>query len=79
MPLSNEQIKNLLGLVAAVEPDSMNCDGCFGKVAEFVEIKLRGAEIPEALQDVEVHMRQCPCCKGEYEALLEGLHGLGVA
>ena len=79
MPLSNQQIQGLLNLVANVEPDSMNCDGCFGQVAEFAEFSLRGAEIPEALQDVETHMRQCPCCKDEYEALLTGLQGLGVA
>ena len=79
MPLSNEQIKGLLNLVANVEPDSMNCDGCFGQVAEFAEMKLTGCEIPEALQDVETHMRQCPCCKDEYEALLLGLHGLDFA
>ena len=79
MPLSKEQIKKLLGLVATVEPDSMDCDDCYGRVAEFAEIKLKNSEIPEALQDVETHMRQCPCCHGEYEALLEGLHGLGVA
>ena len=79
MPLSNEQISGLLNLVANVEPDAMNCDGCYGKVAEFAEIKLRGSEIPEALQDVETHMRQCPCCKDEYEALLNGLHGLDNA
>ena len=79
MPLSNEQIKGLLGLVASVEPDSMDCDGCFGKVAEFAELKLKGAEIPEAFRDVETHMRQCPCCKDEFEALLMGLRGLGFA
>ena len=79
MPLSNEQIQGLLGLVANIEPDPMDCDGCFGQVAQFAEIKLRGAEIPEALCDVETHMRQCPCCKDEYEALLAGLRGLGVA
>ena len=49
------------------------------KVAEFAEIKLKGAEIPEAYHDVEIHMRQCPCCKGEFEALLQGLEGLSVA
>ena len=57
----------------------MDCDGCYGKVAEFAEFQLTGAEIPEALRGVETHMRQCPCCKDEYEALLAGLHGLGVA
>ena len=79
MPLSNDQIKGLLGLVANIESDSLDCDGCFGQVAEFAELKLTGAEIPEALRDVETHMRQCPCCKDEYQALLLGLQGLGVA
>ena len=79
MPLSNEQIQGLLNLVSTSESDSLDCDGCLGRVAEFAEMKLTGAEIPEALQDVETHMQQCPCCKDEYAALLVGLQGLGVA
>lgn len=79
MPLSNDQIKGLLNFVAEYEPDAIKCDCCFEKVAEFAELKLSGAEIPEAKRKIEIHLRQCPCCRDEYEALLAGIRGLEMA
>jgi len=66
MPLSKEQIKALLKHVVRAEEDSIDCDGCYGQVAEFSEAQLEGAEIPQALEAVEVHLRQCGCCNDEF-------------
>ena len=76
MPLTNEQIRSLLGMIAASEADSMECDGCHEQLAEFAETMLAAREVPEALQAVEVHLRQCRCCNDEFNALLEGLRAL---
>ena len=76
MPLSQEQIAKLLGLVASVEPDRLDCDGCFSQLAEFAELELTQREIPDALRAVEMHLEQCVCCQDEYSALLEGLRAL---
>ena len=76
MPLTNKQISNLLGMVASGEPDRLDCDGCFEQLAEFAEIHLTSREIPEALRAVETHLRQCACCREEFDALLEGLRAL---
>ena len=73
MPLSNDQIASLLGMVNASESDELDCDGCFARVAEFAEAELANREIPDALKAVQTHIRQCTCCKDEYNALLDGL------
>lgn len=76
MVLSNEQINNLLGLVSSVESDGLDCDGCFGQIAEFAEIHLSAQQVPEAMKAVERHLQQCVCCKDEFNALLEGLKAI---
>ena len=74
--LSKEKIQVLVGLIATTEPDSLNCDECFGRIGEFAEMALEGREIPEGMKVIERHLVQCPCCKDEYEALLEALREL---
>ena len=76
MPLSTEQLSTLLGMITTSEPDSLDCDGCSEHLAEFAEAELTSREIPEAIRTVEIHLRQCACCKDEYNALLEGLRAL---
>ena len=73
MSLSKEQISDLLGLVGSVESDDLDCDGCFGQIAEFADLHLSQQEIPEAMRAVETHLQQCVCCKDEFDALLKGL------
>ncbi len=76
MQLSKEQITTLLELVASVEPDDLDCDGCLSHLAEFAEVELERREIPDALKAVERHLEQCLCCKDEYNTLLDGLRAL---
>jgi len=76
MSLNKQQIDALLGLISSAESDSADCDSCFEHLAEFAETELSGKDIPEALQTVQRHLQQCPCCREEYEALLEGLRAV---
>ena len=76
MALSKEQIQNLVGMVATVEADELDCDGCFGQIAEFAEYHLATQELPEAMWAVQVHLEQCLCCKDEFNALLKALRAL---
>ena len=73
MPLSEEQINNLLRLVATSDVDLMDCDGCLNKISEFVETNLVNSEVPDALRAVQKHLEQCPCCQDEFKALQEAL------
>lgn len=76
MSLSDEQVSDLVRQAASAEADGLDCDGYFAHLAEFAELALAHREIPEALRAVEVHLRQCQCCRAEFEALVEGLRSL---
>ncbi len=76
MALSTDQVSSLLAMIASSVSDSLDCDDCFERIAEFAEAQLANREIPDALKVVEIHLQQCPCCKDEYQALLEGLREL---
>ena len=76
MPLAAKQISLLLDMIATSKPDSLDCDGCFAQVAEFAEAELLSLDMPDAVRAVETHLKQCPCCRDEYNALLEGLRAL---
>ena len=74
--LSKEQVGGLLGMIGSVQPDEMDCDGCFEQIADFAELHLAEKEIPKAMRAVEIHMQQCLCCKDEFNALLKGLKAI---
>ena len=76
MKLSHDQVDSLLSLVATAEVDRLDCDGCLDRIAEFADSKLQGHELTDAMLAVEVHLRQCVCCRVEYETLLDGLRAL---
>lgn len=76
MALSSDQLASLLRQVATTGVDTLDCDGCFGLMAEFADVQLAGRDVPEALHSVKAHLQYCTCCREEYEALLEGLKAL---
>ena len=78
MSLSKQQIQMLVGLIATTQSDDMSCDECFGRIGEFAERALEGRELDEGMQVIQRHLEQCPCCQGEYEALLDALSEIQV-
>jgi predicted anti-sigma-YlaC factor YlaD len=76
MKLSKDQIESLVKMVASAETDESDCDSCFEHLAEFAETELSGKEIPEALRAVDRHIKQCDCCRAEYDALVAGLKAI---
>jgi hypothetical protein len=73
VPLSPENIKKLIDLVATAQDDALDCDGCLEHIAEFAEAHLAGRSLSAALQSVRTHLESCGCCQHEYEALLAAL------
>lgn len=71
--LTTNQIQTLVGLIVTTQPDKISCDDCLGEIGKFAEIALEGRELSEGMQVIQRHLEQCPCCKGEYEALLDAL------
>lgn len=78
MALSKIQIQTLVGLIATTQPDNVSCDECFGRIGEFAEKALAGVELSDGMKLIQRHLEQCPCCKGEYEALLDAIREIEV-
>ena len=76
--LKKEQIQTLVGLIVTTENDQLTCDDCFGQIGEFAEHALDGRELTDGMKVIQRHLEQCPCCKGEYEALIEALQELEI-
>lgn len=73
MPLSNNELEDLLRLVGLTNDKEINCEQCLAMVAEFAEHELAGKSVPESLKMVEQHLSVCSECREEYEALQRAL------
>ena len=73
MSLSQQEVDELLRLIAQTQDVEINCEQCLALVAEFAERDLQGKSIPESLQAIEQHLSICIECREEYEALQRAL------
>ncbi|MGH0034164.1 MAG: hypothetical protein ACQGVK_03965 [Myxococcota bacterium] len=71
MTLERNQIERLLSDVSRTCEEEPDCGDCLAGLAEFAELQLVGAGIPEALQRIQQHLEMCPECAEEYQVLLE--------
>jgi hypothetical protein len=71
MPLDRRQIETLLSAVSRTCEEEITCGECLAGMAEFAELRLVGAEIPQALRRIQEHLVICPECAEEYEVLLD--------
>ena len=76
MPLSREEIDDLLRLVSLTEDVEINCEQCLALVAEFADQQLTGKSIHEGLKAVQQHLSVCAECRDEYEALRRTLDSM---
>jgi predicted metal-binding protein len=78
MPLERQQIKTLLSAVSRTRDEYIDCGECLASMAEFAELQLVGAEIPEALHLIQEHLAICPECTEEYEVLLDVIRAAAI-
>ena len=76
MTLRPDQAKALIEMVMDTRDQEMTCDACLADVAEFVEVKLTGKPLSEALQVVQDHLDRCQDCAEEYHMLRQALEAL---
>lgn len=67
------KVQALLRRIAQAVPDQLDCDGCFELSAQFADAEMNGAALSQALQAVQIHLSQCPCCAYELETLVEAI------
>jgi hypothetical protein len=58
-------IKRLLG---PAEPE-LQCDECFEKIDQYVDLELQGADADQHIPGMRPHLEGCPACHEEYESL----------
>lgn len=75
-PSPNQPLDQLLAMVAATQPDSLDCDDCLEHISHYAEVHLQGLPLQEQLAAVKTHLENCPCCEDEFEYLMRALEVL---
>lgn len=70
MKSPGKSLAELLALLDATETREIDCEEFLSRVATYVE-RVDSEQLPTALQSVAQHIRVCPECREELEALLE--------
>lgn len=73
MQLGADRFLHLVEHIFATEADEIDCDACFSKLDRYAEITLAGQDAARFMPRVDSHLRHCPACREEYEALLSAL------
>lgn len=73
MKPTNEQIDALLRLTMDTRPEEITCDEWLHLVGRYAELVFAGKPVPPELQPVVDHLRLCPECAEELEALRKAL------
>lgn len=76
MKLEPATLKRMVCNVLTTGPDEIGCDECFEQLDLFVEMKLAGKNVAEAMPLVQDHLERCRDCREEFEALLTALQAL---
>ncbi|WP_412062051.1 hypothetical protein [Rubrivirga sp. IMCC45206] len=70
MTLTPERLRMLVRSALAAREDDMPCGECDAHVDRFAELTLAGLDPAAALPLVEAHLKACPACHEEFEALV---------
>ncbi len=76
MKLEPAILKRMVLSVLTTRPDEIGCNECFEQLDRFVEMRLAGKNVAEAMPLVQDHLDRCQCCREEFEALLTALQAL---
>ncbi|MBI1743089.1 hypothetical protein HYR54_08495 [Candidatus Acetothermia bacterium] len=76
MSLDVDALKKIVKLSLSIPSEAIGCYECLDEIDCYAETALDGKPIPEALRLVTDHLKDCPECREEYEALLVALRHL---
>jgi hypothetical protein len=79
MALDAQALKKIIRLSLNIPTQPLGCDECLAYIDQYAETTLAGKKIPEMMQLIEEHLRDCPECEEELQALLVALRALGTA
>jgi predicted anti-sigma-YlaC factor YlaD len=58
-----------MSLLGPAGPE-IECDECFERLDEYVELELAGAAAEAAVPGMRAHLEGCPACREDYDSLL---------
>jgi hypothetical protein len=70
--VTDQTVAKLLGPAG----HEIGCDECFAQLDRYVELELAGADPEQAVPGMGAHLRGCPACGEEHEALRSYLQTL---
>jgi hypothetical protein len=80
MKITKQHLDTLGSLIRDVdERNTLGCDGCFELMSQYADAMAEGIELDDAMQAVQIHLLECPCCRYEYEALQAALAEVAAA
>jgi len=74
MSLGREDLRKLLELVEVTEDHEIDCAELLSRIAGYLERLGPDGTPPPGYEDVVHHLRICPECLEEFEALYRALH-----
>ena len=71
MEPNREQLAALAQQLASTAPEEIDCEAVLDHVAAYLEAAQADATLPPELEMVEQHLKICPACLEEYQALIK--------
>ncbi|MFN8531416.1 MAG: hypothetical protein U0670_22660 [Anaerolineae bacterium] len=69
--LQKRQLEKLIQTIFDTHVDGIiDCESCEGHLCHLADLVASGAELCELIPAVEAHLKCCPDCKEEWDALL---------
>jgi hypothetical protein len=62
-------LKQTLGRLLGPAAPEVDCDECFDKLDQYVELELQGRDADAAIPGLGAHLDGCPACREEHESL----------
>lgn len=75
MPYHREHLKVIVLAAIGTSDDELPCGDCWAQVDRFAELVLNECGAAEEMPLVEEHLRRCPDCAEEFNALIRALKG----
>ncbi len=76
MALNSEQVGKLLKLIQQTHESEMSCQACLDELDKYTQRILDGEAIDGVLGAVRRHLDACPCCKGQFQLVLDTLDAI---
>lgn len=69
----NDQLRALLDSIVNTAPEEIDCDVFLDGAAALLEAMSGSDGIPSELETVSQHLKVCPECREEFEALIRAV------